>query len=65
MILGGTIKAIYYTFGRYDLVAIVEGPSIESTMKALMITAGVGAIRTETLVAISTEDFIKIVNDLP
>ena len=50
--LGGELIEFYYTLGRYDFVAIMDMPSIEAMMKGAMKTAGAGAIRTETLVAV-------------
>jgi uncharacterized protein with GYD domain len=63
--LGGSIKGIYYTMGRYDFIIITEAPSNEAAMKALIATAGVGAIRTETLTAFTQEEFVKLVKEVP
>jgi uncharacterized protein with GYD domain len=48
---GGEIKEFYYTMGRYDFIAICEGPDVESMMRSLFIISGGGAVRTETLPA--------------
>ncbi|MHA2105835.1 MAG: GYD domain-containing protein [Candidatus Hodarchaeales archaeon] len=63
--LGGTIKEVYYTFGRYDFVSIAEGVNNESVTKALLTIAGAGTVRTETLIAHPSEEFLKIVAELP
>ena len=47
--VGATVKAIYWTFGTYDMVTIIEAPDVE-TMTALGLSVGkLGNIRTETL----------------
>ena len=63
--VGGELKEFYYTMGRYDMVAIVEGPSVEAAMQALFTVGAAGAVKTETLVAIPAEQGIKIIKKLP
>ena len=63
--VGGEIKEFYYTMGRYDFVAIVEGPSNESAMQALLTIGSAGAVRTETLVAVPAEKAAEIIKKLP
>ena len=55
----------YFTMGRYDWVTIVEAPSVEVAMKTLFAFASGGGNRTETLLAISTEEAVKLAGDLP
>ena len=62
---GGKLLSLYYTFGKYDWVAITEGPSIEAAMKALFIFGQGGTNRTRTLVAVTAEAANKIVGELP
>ena len=61
---GSKLLSLYYTMGRFDWVAVVEGPDIESAMKALFTFGMGGTNRTETLVAISGEDAVKLIGDL-
>ena len=63
--VGAKLLGLYYTFGKYDWVALVEGPSIEAAMKALFIFGKGGTNRTETLVALKAEDTLKIIGELP
>ena len=63
--LGGELKDFYYTMGQYDMVAIVEGPSVEAAMQAMFTVGSTGATRTETLVAISAEKAAEIIKKLP
>ena len=62
---GGKIISLYYTMGRYDWVSIVEGPSIEDAMKSLFTFGSGGFNKTETLVAISGDEAVKIAESLP
>lgn len=58
---GVTVKDIFWTQGRYDIVAITEAPD-ELTGTALNLSlGGLGNIRTESLRAFSAEDMTKIV----
>ena len=58
---GVTVKDIFWTQGRYDIVAITEAPD-ELTATALNLSlGGLGNIRTESLRAFSAEDMTKIV----
>ncbi|MHA1975863.1 MAG: GYD domain-containing protein [Candidatus Hodarchaeales archaeon] len=62
---GGEIKQFYLTMGQYDFVSVVEAPSNEAAMKALLTIASEGAIRTETLVALPTEEYKELLKGLP
>ena len=58
---GVTVKDIFWTQGRYDIVAITDAPD-ELTATALNLSLGsLGNIRTESLRAFSAEDMTKIV----
>jgi uncharacterized protein with GYD domain len=63
--VGGKLLGLYYTFGKYDWVSIVDGPSIEAAMKALFIFGKGGTNRTRTMVAVTAEEANKIVSELP
>src|SRR5918994_865798 len=61
---GVTIKDIYWTQGRYDVVTISEA-SDELAATALALTlGGMGNIRTETLRAFSAEDMKAIIGKM-
>src|SRR5262245_3586744 len=58
---GVTVKEIFWTQGRYDIVALTEAPD-ELTATALNLSLGsLGNIRTESLRAFSAEEMAKIV----
>ena len=52
---------VYWTQGRYDLVAVVEAPSEEAMMAGLLNVAGAGNVVSETLRAFDENEMEKIV----
>jgi uncharacterized protein with GYD domain len=61
---GVTVKDIYWTQGRFDIVTISEA-SDEMTATALALSiGGMGNIRTETLRAFSAEDMKTIIGKM-
>jgi uncharacterized protein with GYD domain len=61
---GGKLVAIFYTFGQYDLVLIVELPNDEAAMGVLVGTGALGNVRTTTLKAFDLEETKKIIENL-
>jgi len=57
---GGNLIALYYTFGRYDFVAIVELPSAEILAKVILEIAKWGTVSTETMTAILPEQIYEM-----
>jgi len=57
--LGVEIKDVYLTMGRYDLVAVIEGPD-DAVARALLSLASQGNIQTETLRAWKEDEYRKI-----
>lgn len=62
--LGGKLIALYYTFGQYDFVAIVDMPSKENLVKFLSIVAKFGTVHTETLETIPADVIYKIAKEI-
>jgi uncharacterized protein with GYD domain len=59
---GATVKELFWTQGRYDIVTIVEAPDeISATALNLSISA-LGNVRTESLRAFSATEMMSIVN---
>jgi uncharacterized protein with GYD domain len=58
---GGSVKAIYWTLGEYDLVAITEAPDAEMATAVLLQVGSVGNVRTTTLEAFDRDAFDRIV----
>lgn len=63
--MGAEVKEFYLVMGQYDMVVVAEAPDQETVAKlALAIGAG-GAIRTETLLAFTEDEYRTIVAGLP
>ncbi len=62
--LGITLKSIYWTVGRYDIVLIMEG-SDEDTTTALLKLCSLGNVRSETLRGYSKDEFKNIISHIP
>lgn len=58
---GGSVKAIYWTLGEYDIVAITEAPDAETATAVLLQVGSLGNVRTTTLEAFDREAFDRIV----
>ncbi|MFX1272913.1 MAG: GYD domain-containing protein [Promethearchaeota archaeon] len=58
------VKALYYTMGKYDWVAIVDAPDNETAIKALFELAAGKATRTRTMLAFPAEDIAKMTAEL-
>ena len=61
---GGKLTDIFYTFGQYDLVLIVDLPNDNEAMSVLLGTGSLGNIRSTTLKAFNLEETRKIVEDI-
>jgi uncharacterized protein with GYD domain len=59
---GGSLKALYWTAGRYDVVAIVEAPDDKALSAGLLTMASRGGIHTETLRAFDESDMQEILD---
>ena len=57
--VGGEIKALYLTFGRYDKIVIAEASSDEAMGKALLMLGGFGTASVETLRAFIEAEGLK------
>ena len=62
---GATVKAIYWTLGNYDIVAITDVPDDATAMTLLLATGSIGNIRTQTLKGFSAEEMAPILAKLP
>lgn len=58
---GGRLNSIYWTQGRYDIVANVEVPDEQTAMAAALAISGQGNIRTETLRAFNESEVAAII----
>ena len=63
--LGGEIRAVYLTMGRYDLATLVDAPDDESVAKLALSLGSRGNVSTETLRAFPEADYRRIISELP
>lgn len=61
---GGRLVAVYWTFGQYDGVTIVEAPDDATMMSVLLSIESGGNARTVTLKAFTYEEASKIIGNL-
>lgn len=62
---GVTIEDFYLTFGKYDIVTVVDAPDSTTAAKALMTLGMAGNISTVTMAALTESEFKKVVAELP
>lgn len=60
---GVTIKDVYWTVGRYDVVVILEGED-EAVTTLLLKSGSLGNVRSETLRAFSAAEMGRIVGNI-
>ena len=61
---GGEVKQIYWTMGRYDVMAITEAPDDETATAIAVAIAGSGAVRSETMRAFDADEMTRILAKL-
>ncbi len=61
--IGGKFT-IYWTFGKYDGIGILEAPNDEAAMEFGLRVGSLGSIRTTTLKAFTEEEITRVVNTL-
>lgn len=59
--LGGQVKGIYALLGEWDLVCIVEMPSIEAAMQASVALSKMTGIGFTTAPAVPVEEFDRLI----
>jgi uncharacterized protein with GYD domain len=57
---GGKVNGFYVTMGKYDIVTIVDVPSDEAVASILLNTGSKGSVRTETMKALTEDQFRNI-----
>ena len=61
---GVTVKELFWTQGRYDIVTIVDAPDEYSAMALNLNLGALGNVRTESLRAFSAADMTTIVGKM-
>jgi uncharacterized protein with GYD domain len=62
--VGVTVKDLFWTQGRYDIVTIVEAPDESSAMSLNLSLGALGNVRTESLRAFSAAEMTTIVGKM-
>lgn len=62
--MGVTVKDIFWTLGRYDVVAIYEAPDDETATRLIFTLGSQGNVRTETLRAYSAKEMGEILKGM-
>ena len=62
---GGKLISLYYTFGQYDFVAIIEAPSQDIMAMILFEIGRFSTVSSETLMAMPPDQIYKVVEKLP
>ena len=60
----GSKFTIYWTFGEYDAVCILEAPNDEAAMEFGLKVGSLGNVRTTTLRAFTEEEIARLVSKL-
>jgi uncharacterized protein with GYD domain len=61
--IGGKFT-VYWTFGKYDGIGILEAPNDEAAMEFGLRVGSLGNVRTTTLKAFTEEEIAKVINRL-
>ncbi len=62
--LGGELRHLYWTMGRYDLVAITEAPDDETASAISVAIGSAGMLHMETLRAFSADEVTQILGKI-
>ena len=63
--VGVEIKHVYLTSGDSDLVAFVDTPNGDNIAKFALALSSLGNVRTRTSRAWSSEEYLKLISELP
>ena len=59
-----TVKDMYWTLGRHDIIVICEAPDDESSTALMLSVASRGYVRSETLRAFSFEEMKQVLDKM-
>ncbi|MDX8549913.1 GYD domain-containing protein [Methanospirillum sp. J.3.6.1-F.2.7.3] len=59
---GGNLVSLYYTFGQYDFVAIIEAPSQDVMTMILFEIGRFSTVSSETLMAMPPEQLYSVID---
>jgi uncharacterized protein with GYD domain len=58
------VQGLYWTQGRYDMVAVVEAPDEQAMLAGLFNIAGAGNVRSETLRAFTGDEMASVLQKM-
>ena len=61
---GGKLSGFYVTMGKYDIVTTIDAPSDEDYANIVLNTGSKGSVRTETMKALTEEQFRNILTKI-
>jgi uncharacterized protein with GYD domain len=61
---GFRVLGLYWTEGRYDLIAMVEAPDEQSMLAGLFNIASAGNVRSETLRAFTADEMQAVIQKM-
>ena len=61
---GVTVKEVYWTLGKYDVVTVVDAPDDTAVTALLLSLGGLGNVRTHCLRAFNAEEMGKILGKM-
>lgn len=61
---GGNLVSLYYTFGQYDFIAIIEAPSQEIMGVILLEIGRFSTVSSETLMAMPPEQMYSLIKKI-
>jgi uncharacterized protein with GYD domain len=62
--MGGQLKYVYMTMGKYDLIAVYEAPDDAVAARFTLLLGSLGSVRTETLKAFPEAAYREIIASL-
>lgn len=62
--MGGSHKEVFMTFGRYDVIEVIDMPNDETAMKCAIKAAETGDVKVETLRAFTADEMKKVTTSL-
>lgn len=63
--LGIKVIGVWVTMGKYDLVSVADAPNDEAVAIFALKLAGAGNVTTQTMRALSEDEFADVVSKLP
>ena len=63
--VGGELKEFFMVMGQYDMVVIAEAPDDQVAARLALMIGAQGNIRTQTMRALTEDEYQKVIASLP